>query len=76
VEEFAIAATARTSAGRLLGGLLGDELVPVDSALGRHPDPERALAIPDDRCRIVEGSGHFGLLYHPEVYRSLRRWLR
>lgn len=76
VQEFAIAATARTPAGRLLGGLLGDELVPVDSALGRHPDPERALAIPEANCRVFPGIGHLGLLHRPEVYRSLRRWLR
>jgi len=76
VQEFAIAATARTPAGRLLGGLLGDELVPVDSALGRHPDPELALGIPEERSRVIPDAGHLGLLYHPEVYRSLRRWLR
>jgi hypothetical protein len=76
VEEFAIAATARTRAGRLVGGLLGDELVPIDSALGRHPDPDRALGIPEDRCRVIPGAGHVGLLHHPEVYRNLRRWLR
>lgn len=76
VQQFAIAATARTSAGRLLGGLAGDELVPVDSALGRHPDPEQALNIPEEHCRVVDGAGHLGLLYHPEVYRTLRRWLR
>lgn len=76
VQEFAIAATARNGAGRLLGGLQGDELVPVDSALGRHEDPDRALDIPEDRCLVVDGAGHLGLLYHPEVYRSLGRWLR
>lgn len=76
VQEFAIAATARTRAGRLLGGLLGDELVPVDSALGRHPELDRARGIPDEHCRVVDGAGHLGLLHHPEVYRSLRRWLR
>ncbi len=76
VDEFAIAATARTRAGRLLGGLLGDELVPVDSALGRHPDPRLALAIPDERRLVVADAGHLGLLHHPAVYRSLRRWLR
>ncbi|WP_376694653.1 lipase family alpha/beta hydrolase [Wenzhouxiangella sp. EGI_FJ10305] len=76
VEEYAIAATARTRASGLAGGFLGDELVPVDSALGRHPDPEQALKIPEEHRRIVTGAGHWGLLHHPEVYRSLRRWLR
>ncbi|HSH27805.1 MAG TPA: hypothetical protein VK972_08605 [Wenzhouxiangella sp.] len=69
---YAIAATAGTRAGRLAG----DGLVPVDSALGRHPDPRRALGIPQENCRLVPAAGHLGLLRHPEVYRSLRRWLR
>ncbi|RFF28610.1 MULTISPECIES: alpha/beta hydrolase [unclassified Wenzhouxiangella] len=76
VEEFAIAATARTRAGGLTGGFLGDELVPLDSALGQHPDPAQALDIPEDRRRILTGAGHWALMHHPEVYRSLRRWLR
>jgi pimeloyl-ACP methyl ester carboxylesterase len=76
VDEFAIAATARTRAGRLLGGMLGDELVPVDSALGRHAEPEQSLAIPESNLVVVPGAGHVGLLSHPAVYRSLRRWLR
>lgn len=76
VAEYAVAATARTHAGKLAGGLLGDELVPIDSALGRHPDPERALAIPEGNRRVIPKIGHLGLLHHPEVYRSLHRWLR
>lgn len=68
---YAIAATGAARARRLSG----DGLVPVDSALGRHPDPQRTLAIPPDNCRLIAGAGHLGLMGHPEVYRSLRRWL-
>ena len=76
VEEFAIAATARNRASSLPGGFNSDGLVPIDSALGRHPDPARDLKIPESRCRVVPGIGHLGLMHHPTVYRSLRRWLR
>lgn len=76
VALFAVASTARSRAGRLIGGGLGDGLVPIDSALGRHADPRRELGIPAENTRIVAGAGHLGLLHHPDVYRSLRRWLR
>ncbi len=54
-------------------GLLGDGLVPVASALGRHPDPRFALTF--DGTLVVRGTNHLGLLAHPEVYAQLRSWL-
>jgi pimeloyl-ACP methyl ester carboxylesterase len=54
---------------------IGDGLVPVDSALGRHPQPEHALAFPADQQRLVERAGHLDLLDHPEVTAALREWL-
>ena len=53
----------------------GDGLVPVDSALGRHPRPELTLAFPPAHQRIVAGAGHLDLLDHPEVTAQLRTWL-
>jgi hypothetical protein len=76
VERFALAATARGRSGRLGSGLLGDGLVPIDSALGRDPDPERALALPAGHCRVIEGAGHLGLIHHPATLRQLLGWLR
>ena len=58
------------------GHLWGDGLVPLDSALGRHPDPQRCLAFPEDQTWIGPGLGHLELLTRPEVYERLRRWLR
>jgi len=54
----------------------GDGLVPVDSALGRHRDPQRALGVPDDRCRLVFAHDHFDLLASREVYAQLLDWLQ
>jgi hypothetical protein len=53
----------------------GDGLVLVDSALGRHPTPERALAFPRPRQWVAYGTDHFGLLDRPEVYARIRDWL-
>jgi hypothetical protein len=46
---------------------IGDGLVPVESALGRHEDPERTLAFDPERSDVVAGAGHFDLLEHPRV---------
>jgi hypothetical protein len=50
-----------------------DGLVPVDSALGRHPRPELTLAF--DGTWIGFGMGHVEVLERPETYAVLRRWL-
>ena len=52
--------------------LVGDGLVPVDSALGHHPDPRLALGFPEDRQWIGYATGHLDLLSRVEVYEALR----
>ncbi len=54
----------------------GDGLVPVDSALGRHSEPARALGVAADRCALVLDHDHFDLLASREVYAHLLSWLR
>ncbi len=53
----------------------GDGLVPVDSALGRHPRRELTLAFPPGHQRVILGAGHMDLLDHPDVAAQLRAWL-
>jgi pimeloyl-ACP methyl ester carboxylesterase len=71
VRCFAIAAT-RTTRPRERR-YASDGLVPVDSALGRHPRPELTLAF--DGTWIGFGMGHVEVLDRPETYAVLRRWL-
>ena len=52
-----------------------DMLAPVASALGRHSDPRRSLAIDPAHCWIGEGLDHFDLLDRLEVYARLRESL-
>ena len=59
-------------AGRI-GPRLGDGLVPVDSALGRHAD--RPLEIPERNCLVVNGAAHLDLLNSKRVYKKLVDWL-
>jgi hypothetical protein len=75
VRCFAAAASLVPAGGKLPDRVLGDGLVPVDSALGRHPDPARTLAFAEDRQWVGAGLGHLDLLSRPEVYAQLRRWL-
>ena len=69
---FALAATTSATPGPRL---LGDGLVPVDSALGKHRVAARTLRFPVESQRIVYGTGHLELLDRPQVYEALRGWL-
>ena len=71
----AVAGTAGEDADSWQGRLWGDCLVSVDSALGRHPDPQHDLAFPENQTWIGQGLGHLDLLTRPEVYEQVRRWL-
>jgi hypothetical protein len=71
----AIAASLGQQAGDLKDALLGDGLVPVDSALGRHPQARRRLAFDADKQWIAQGLGHLDLLSSVEVYGQLKRWV-
>ena len=72
----AIAATTAESAGDLRDRLLGDGLVPVTSALGRHEDPARTLNFSPDRQWVATRTGHLDLLSRRDVYEQMAGWLR
>ncbi len=72
---FAVAGTrTQANANATAGKLLGDGLVPVDSALGRHERPELTLAFPPERQWVALGTGHVELLSSRAVYEKLREW--
>jgi pimeloyl-ACP methyl ester carboxylesterase len=54
---------------------LGDGLVPLASALGRHARSTRDLHIAPSRTFVARGVNHLDLLSSPAVYERLRRWL-
>lgn len=72
---FAIAATLGRRTGDLRDRLLGDGLVPLDSALGQHADPRRCLAFTAERQRILHGLHHLDLLSDAQVQAQLLNWL-
>lgn len=81
---FAIAATTMAAGSGPLATIrdalsrkvLGDGLVPLDSALGQHEDPGRSLAFTEEQLWIAQGMGHMELLKRPEVTHQLVHWLR
>jgi pimeloyl-ACP methyl ester carboxylesterase len=60
----------------LKGRLLGDGLVPLDSALGRHAQSARQLAFKPSDQWVGQGLNHMQLLSQPELMLPLRQWLR
>jgi pimeloyl-ACP methyl ester carboxylesterase len=75
VRCYAAAVSTGKQRGDLKERLLGDGLVPLYSALGRHPDPARVLAFAEDRQWVGYGMNHLELLSRAEVYAQLRQWL-
>ncbi len=72
---YAIAATTGKTAGDLTGRLIGDGIVPLASALGRHANPRLALTFDESRQWVAYGINHLDLLSRPEVYAQIKRWL-
>jgi len=75
VRSYAVAGSTGQQNGDLKGLFLGDGLVPLDSALGRHSDPNRTLTFPEDRQWVAYGVNHLELLSSAAVYSHLRQWL-
>jgi len=74
VKCYAMAATLAKKPTRIHQRLIGDGLVPVDSALGHSQDSAATLQIPENRKWLGFGTGHVELLGRPEVYAQLRDW--
>jgi pimeloyl-ACP methyl ester carboxylesterase len=70
VASYALAGT-RSVAGA--DPLSSDGIVPVNSALGRHPRPELTLAFTGEQIRYR--TGHLDLLGHSGGYETIRGWL-
>jgi len=73
---YALAATLGSRRSLVSERLVGDGLVPLDSALGRHPKAAHSLRFPKDRQWVGYGMGHLELLNRPEVYSQLHAWMQ
>ncbi len=75
VNCYALAATLAKKDTRIHRHLIGDGLVPVDSALGSSSDPQKCLQIPDAHQWLVFETGHMELLSCAGAFERLHSWL-
>ena len=75
VKCYAVGAVMNKELDNLGATVLGDGMVPLNSALGKHDDPQRCLDIPETNQAIFYGLNHLDLLSHPDVFAQLQRWL-
>jgi pimeloyl-ACP methyl ester carboxylesterase len=67
--------TIAANIGTKAGDLFGDGMVPVNSALGRHEDPELTLSFSPSRQWVGHGMNHLDLLSQPRVLKQIQCWL-
>jgi hypothetical protein len=75
VQCYAIASSTGNLSNKVNDEIVGDGLVPVDSALGKHSDKRFTLQFPSAHQWVGRNINHIQLLNHPEVYQVLRNWL-
>jgi len=71
VLSYAIAANV----GKKAEGLIGDGMVPVDSALGRHENPEMTLSFAPSRRWVGYDMNHWNLLSRAAVHEKIVSWM-
>ncbi len=74
VASCTIAATLAGQRSSVSDRLLGDGLVPLESALGQHVEPHRSLAFDNKAQRILYKTSHLALLKSPLVTQQLIAW--
>jgi pimeloyl-ACP methyl ester carboxylesterase len=72
---FTVAATLAAKRSLLADRLIGDGLVPLNSALGVHSDPKRSLTFAKSSQMVVYRTNHMALLGSAEVGEQLVAWL-
>ena len=75
VRAFALAATLGKTRGDAKDQLLGDGLVPIDSALGVHADTRRCLNFEASDHALMFETSHWDLLYRRDAGEQILRWL-
>jgi len=71
----AMAACTAAARSPIADRLIGDGLVPLHSALGRHDDARRSLTFAKSSQSIAYRMNHMQLLSDPRVTRQLLHWL-
>lgn len=75
VKCFTVATTTAANSNRVADHLIGDGLVSLDSALGKHENKAFTLQFPRTHQWIGREVNHMQLLSSPEVYAVICGWL-
>lgn len=75
VRCYTIAGSVGKRYGDLRERFLGDGIIPLDTALGKHVHGRRSLSFPRSRQWIAYGVHHLDLLGSLAVYERIRSWL-
>jgi hypothetical protein len=76
VNFFCVAATLAAKRSLLADRLIGDGLVPLRSALGKHNDPAKSLLFRREQQHIFYKMNHMDLLSRAEVAAQLIAWFK
>lgn len=76
VQCYAIAATTGKRRSDLRDAVLGDGLVPVASALGKHRSLQRRLRFLPENTWIIYERNHMDLLSDRDVFTNIKSWLQ
>ncbi len=75
VDCFAVAGCLQDKSKYFSDHLLGDGLVPVNSAIGKHSDPTLHLNFSRDNILVVQRLNHVELLHSNQVFNKLSEFL-
>ncbi len=76
VQCYVIAATTGKESDKLGDDLIGDGLVTLNSALGRHKNAKLNLLFPETNQWVGRNMNHLDILNHPEVYETVKQRLK
>jgi len=76
VQSYSLAATTCKKRNKLTDDVIGDGLVTLRSALGHHKNAELNLLFPESHKWVGQNMNHMDLLSHPEVYKTIKKWLK
>lgn len=71
---YAVAATTAATSNYMTDHVVGDGLVQLDSALGRHDDAKYDLGLDEEHQYVARRCSHLDVLCKPEIYEALEKW--
>ncbi|MBF0377804.1 MAG: hypothetical protein HQK72_10020 [Desulfamplus sp.] len=75
IDCYAVAVTTTKDSCTIANNIVGDGLVPLNSALGSHKNPDFNLLFPDNHKWVGNDMNHMDLLSSQEVYQTIKKWV-